>query len=60
MELVRKLRHRKYKEKIVVFSGYLSPDNIGVYEKLEIDEVISKPCIMEGLREIVTDLEEDL
>jgi CheY-like chemotaxis protein len=60
LELVRKLRQRKYKGKIVVLSGYLSPDNIGIYEELEIDEVISKPCIMEELREIVADLEEDL
>ena len=60
LELVRKLRQRKYKGKIVVLSGYLSPENIGVYEELEIDEVISKPCIMEELREVVADLEEDL
>jgi CheY-like chemotaxis protein len=60
LELVRKLRQRKYKGKIVVLSGYLSPENIGVYEELEIDEVISKPCIMEELREVVADLEQDL
>jgi CheY-like chemotaxis protein len=60
LELVRKLRQRKYKGKIVVLSGYLSPENIGVYEELDIDEVISKPCIMDELREVVADLEEDL
>ncbi len=60
LELVRALRKRKYKGKIVVLSGHLSPENIGVYEELEIDEVISKPCIMAELREVVADLEEDL
>jgi two-component system KDP operon response regulator KdpE len=60
LELVRALRKRKYKGKIVVLSGHLSPDNIGVYEDLEIDEVISKPVMMEELRDVVTNLEEDL
>ncbi|HEY6071449.1 MAG TPA: response regulator [Chthoniobacterales bacterium] len=60
LELVRKLRQQKYKGKLVVLSGYLSPENIGVYEELEIDEVISKPCIMEELRDVVSNLEEDI
>lgn len=60
LELARALRNRKYKGKIVVLSGHLSPENIGVYEELEIDEVISKPCIMEELRDVVANLEEDL
>ena len=60
LELVKKLRKQKYKGKIVVLSGFLSPDNIGVYEDLEIDEVVSKPCVMEELREIVQNLEEDI
>jgi YesN/AraC family two-component response regulator len=60
LELVRALRKRKFKGKIVVLSGHLSPENIGVYEELEIDEVISKPCLMEELRDVVADLEEDL
>jgi YesN/AraC family two-component response regulator len=60
LELVKKLRKQKYKGKIVVLSGYLSPENIGVYEELEIDEVVSKPCVMEELREIVENLEEDI
>jgi len=59
LELVRKLRQQKYRGKIVVLSGYLSPANIGVYEELEIDEVISKPCDMAELRDIVDYLEED-
>ena len=60
LELVRALRKRKYKGKIVVLSGHLSPENIGVYEDLEIDEVISKPVMMEELRDVVGNLEEDL
>jgi|SRR5947209_9263938 len=60
LELVRALRKRKYKGKIVVLSGYLSPENIGVYEDLEIDEVISKPVMMEELRDVVANLEDDI
>jgi DNA-binding response OmpR family regulator len=59
LELVRELRQRKYEGKIVVLSGHLSPENNGVYAELKIDEVVEKPCIMEELREIVTDLEKD-
>src|ERR1700757_2307897 len=40
LELVRKLRRRKYRGKIVVLSAHLSPQNIGTYEALEIDEVL--------------------
>jgi CheY-like chemotaxis protein len=58
LELVRNLRKRKYRGKIVVLSGHLSPMNIGTYEELEIDEVISKPCEMSELREVVEYLEE--
>lgn len=59
LEFVRKLRRRRFGGKIVVLSGHLSPDNIGVYEELGIDEVISKPCDMAELREIVARLEEN-
>ena len=60
LELVRALRKRKYKGKIVILSGHLSPENIGIYEELDIDEVISKPVMMEELRDVVGNLEEDL
>jgi YesN/AraC family two-component response regulator len=59
LELVRKLRKQKYRGKVIVLSGHLSPENIGIYEELEIDEVLSKPCEMSELREIVEFLEED-
>src|ERR1051325_5658242 len=40
LELIKKLRKQKYKGKIVVLSGHLSPSNIGIYEELEVDEVV--------------------
>jgi len=60
LDLVRALRKRKYKGKIVILSGHLSPENIGVYEELDIDDVISKPVMMEELRDVVGNLEEDI
>ncbi len=57
LDLVRKLRERKFEGKIVVLSGWLSPENMGVYAELKIDEVVSKPVVMHELREIVADLE---
>jgi YesN/AraC family two-component response regulator len=60
LELVRALRKKKYKGKIVILSGHLSPENIGIYEDLDIDEVISKPVMMQELRDVVTNLEEDI
>src|SRR5947207_15181553 len=58
LELVRKLRQRKYRGKIVVLSAHLSPQNIGTYEDLEIDEVLSKPFDLGALCDIVSWLEE--
>jgi CheY-like chemotaxis protein len=60
LELVRKLRQRKYNGKIVVLSGHLSPDNIGIYEDLDVDEVVAKPLAVDDLQHIVSNLEEDL
>ena len=60
LELVRKLRERKYTGKIVVLSGHLSPDNIGTYEELAVDEVVSKPLDSGELRGLIAALEEDL
>ena len=60
LELVRKLRQRNYDGRIVVLSAYLSPDNIGTYEELEVDEIVAKPFDFEELRDIITDLEEEL
>ena len=60
LELVRRLRKRKYNGKIVVLSGHLSPDNIGTYEELDVDEVLEKPFDPGELRDIVEWLEEEL
>ena len=60
LELVKKLRQRNYRGKIVVLSGHLSPDNIGIYEDLEVDEVVSKPLDVVELPQIVECLEDDI
>src|SRR4051812_36465480 len=60
LELVKKLRARNYAGKIVILSGHLSPDNIGVYEDLDVDEVVGKPIASEELREVIADFEAEL
>ncbi len=60
LELVRKLRQRKYRGKIVVLSGYLSPENIGTYEELNVDQIVGKPLASEELREVIAGLEKEL
>lgn len=60
LELVKKLRQQKYHGKVVVLSGYLSPENIGVYEELEVDEVVGKPLDLMELPQIVENLEADI
>jgi CheY-like chemotaxis protein len=60
LELVRKLRQRKYTGKIVVLSGHLSPENIGPYEQLDVDEVLGKPFDSTELRELIANLEEEV
>jgi DNA-binding response OmpR family regulator len=59
LELVRKLRQRNYDGRIVVLSAHLSPDNIGTYEELAIDEIVAKPFDFDELRDIITGLEEE-
>jgi len=60
LELVRKLRQLKYDGRIVVLSAHLSADNIGTYEQLAVDEIVAKPFDFEELRDIITDLEEEV
>jgi hypothetical protein len=43
-----------------VLSGHLSPENIGTYEELAVDEIVGKPFDPAELREIITWLEEEL
>ena len=60
LELVRKLRERNYTGKIVVLSAHLSPENIGTYEELAVDEVVSKPFDTTELRELIAGLEDEV
>ena len=60
LELVKKLRQRKYTGKIVVLSAHLSPENIGTYEELAVDEVVGKPFDSTELRELIAGLEDEL
>ncbi len=60
LELVRKLRQRKYTGKIVVLSAYLSEEHIGDYEELAVDEIVGKPFDSAELREVIAGLEEDI
>jgi DNA-binding response OmpR family regulator len=60
LELVKKLRQRNYNGRIVVLSAHLSPENIGTYEDLAVDEIVSKPFDFEELRDIVTGLEDEI
>ena len=59
LELVRKLRQRNYRGKVVVLSAYLSPEHIGTYEELAVDEIVSKPFDSAELREVIAGLEEE-
>lgn len=43
LELVRRLRVRKFAGKIVVLSAYLSEENIQAYEELQVDMMLAKP-----------------
>ena len=60
LELVRKLRERNYAGKVVILSGYLSPQNIGTYEELAVDEVVGKPFDLAELREVVAGLQDEV
>jgi len=60
LELVRQLRQRKYVGKIILISAHLSPENIGDYEELEVDEIVGKPFDFKELREVVERLEKEI
>jgi CheY-like chemotaxis protein len=60
LELVRRLRQLKYKGKIVLISAYLSPEHIGPYEEMEVDEIVGKPFESKELREVIEKLEKEI
>jgi CheY-like chemotaxis protein len=43
LELVHRLRLRKFAGKIVVLSAYLTEENIQAYEELQVDMMLAKP-----------------
>ncbi len=53
LELVRRLRGRKFAGKILVLSAHLSDEDISAYEELEVDMMMSKPFDFEELQSAV-------
>jgi len=43
LDLVRRLRLRKFAGKIIVLTAYVSEENIRAYEELEVDMMLAKP-----------------
>jgi CheY-like chemotaxis protein len=50
LELVRRLRLRKFAGKIIVLSAHLNKENIQAYEELEVDMMLAKPFDVEELQ----------
>lgn len=50
LELVHRLRERKFAGKIIVLSAHLTKDNIQAYEELQVDMMLAKPFDVEELQ----------
>src|SRR4029077_20313795 len=50
LDLVRRLRVRKFAGKIIVLSAYLTKENIQAYEELQVDMMFAKPFDCEELQ----------
>jgi DNA-binding response OmpR family regulator len=50
LELVRRLRARKFAGKIIVLSAHLTQENIRAYEELNVDMMLAKPFDVEELQ----------
>ena len=50
LELVRRLRVRKFAGKIIVLSAHLTKENIRAYEELNVDMMLAKPFDVEELQ----------
>ena len=50
LELVRRLRVRKFAGKIIVLSAHLTQENIRAYEELNVDMMLAKPFDVEELQ----------
>ncbi len=53
LELVRRLRMRKFEGKIMVLSAHLSDEDIQAYEELGVDMMMSKPFDFEEIQNAV-------
>jgi DNA-binding NarL/FixJ family response regulator len=53
LDLVRRLRARKFDGKILVLSAHLSDDDIRAYEELHVDMMMSKPFDFEEIQSAV-------
>jgi len=53
LDLVRRLRTRKFDGKILVLSAHLSDEDIRAYEELNVDMMMSKPFDFEELQSAV-------
>ena len=53
LELVKRLRARKFAGKILVLSAHLSDDDIRGYEELHVDMMMSKPFDFEEIQSAV-------
>lgn len=53
LDLVRRLRGRKFGGKILVLSAHLSDEDILAYEELEVDMMMSKPFDFEEIQSAV-------
>lgn len=53
LDLVRRLRTRKFGGKILVLSAHLSDEDIHAYEELNVDMMMSKPFDFEELQSAV-------
>src|SRR5947209_19505127 len=50
VELVRRLRVRKFAGNIIVLSAHLTKENIRAYEELNVDMMLAKPFDVEELQ----------
>lgn len=53
LDLVRRLRTRKFDGKILVLSAHLSDEDIQAYEELEVDMMMSKPFDFQEIQNAV-------
>jgi DNA-binding NtrC family response regulator len=56
LELVEELERTRFDGKIVVFTGYLTPDAESSYRKLGIEHFFKKPFDLKRLCDLVTQI----